>query len=279
MTLIVVEGVDGAGKSTLIQKLTHTDVIHCGPIKKHPMQEYIEPLLKYDGSYDMVCDRLHVGELVYGPIYRGESKLTEGGRRFIEMFLESRGALKLILDAPLDEIQRRLEHRGEDFLRPEDLERVWRFYRLYGSDNGWLVLDRPDPDVVYSLARAAESFVHKLFDFPDYVGSRLPDVLFVVKTFARPALKPTNDAGDLFYSSLPDGLRCGVVTTDVDLLALWEVLEYPRVVALGKQALQSLRAADVPCVNSIPHPEEIFKQAPSSAPRYGEIITKGVIRG
>jgi hypothetical protein len=283
MTLIVVEGVDGAGKSTLISKLPHTRELHCGPIKKSPMQEYVEPLMDYDGSYDMVCDRLHIGELVYGPIYRGESTLTEGGRRFVEMFLESRGALKLILDAPLDEIQRRLEHRGEDFLRPEDLERVWRFYRLYGSDNGWLVLDRPDADVLHSLALGAEALARPLFAFPTYVGSRYPDVLFVVDTFSNPALRADPEsAGDLFFTSLPDGIRCGVVSTrdpNSDIWHLWNTLMYPRVIALGRKAMDAALAAKLPCTSQIPHPEEILRQAPSSAPRYGEIITKGVIRG
>lgn len=280
MTLTVIEGVDGAGKSTLISKMLTDEVIHCGPIKRTPMQEYVDPLMHYRGRTNIVCDRLHVGELVYGPIYRGESKLTEGMRRYVEMFLDSRGAVKVILDAPLPEIQRRLEHRGEDFLQPEDLERVWRFYRLYGSDHGWLVLDRPDAGVIHSIAQAAEAFVRPLFDFPEYVGSRLPDVLFVAHTDTFPALRPEPDtAGDMFFTALPDGLRCGAVSTIWNLAELWEKLSYPKVVALGRAAELHLTKQGFPNITKIPHPREIFTQSPSSAVRYGEIITQGVIRG
>lgn len=280
MTLIIIEGVDGAGKSTLVEQLQPATTMHFGPIKKAPMAEYIDPLLAYDHSYDLVCDRLHVGELVYGPIYRGQSTLNEAGRRYIEMFLDSRGAAKIILDAPLDEISRRLEHRGEDFLRPQDIERVHRFYRLYGSDHGWLVLDRPIPMVVSSIAQAQSEFASKLAPWPEYIGNPIPDILFVVDTSTSPVLRPdTGTAGELFFQSLPDGVRCGVVPLVTRFDALWDTLGCPRVVALGSSAFSFLCDHGFKNFPHIPHPYEIMRQAPSSAFSYGELIMKGVSRG
>ena len=281
MTLTIVEGVDGAGKSTLIDRLNKTESIHCGPLKRNPLDEYIMSLSHYDGGQDIVCDRLHVGELVYGPIYRGESKLTEQMRRYVEMFLESRGAVKITLDAPLHEIARRLELRGEDFLQPEDLERVWRFYRHYGSDNGWLVLDNPDVDVVHSVALSAQERVADLLMFPRYVGNVEPDVLFVVHTNQTPfPLMPYAESpGEMFFASIPDGVRVGVTSADTDLSLLWETLRFPRVITLGTVALARSRASDLKVRQSVPHPQEIFKQSPSTWNAYASTIMKGITRG
>lgn len=87
---IICEGIDNVGKSTLIQNLKnhyndytfHT--LHYSAVKQDTADKVIEystkmytemfeimmNQIKYDNS-GIICDRSHLGELVYGPEYRG----------------------------------------------------------------------------------------------------------------------------------------------------------------------------------------------------------------
>ena len=89
---IVVEGPDNVGKSTLIKNLKdqfnditfHT--LHYSNVKQPSSDEFIKYSAKmYKEMFDLmffvstkeksgvICDRSHLGELVYGPVYRGYS--------------------------------------------------------------------------------------------------------------------------------------------------------------------------------------------------------------
>src|SRR4051812_12260533 len=134
MSLILLEGVDGSGKSTLVDdfllQLPHTGIhFSRGPLKLHPLIDYLLPLVDYRPGIDIVCDRWHLGELVYGPLYRARSRLTPAMELYIDLFLESRGALKLWVDTPFEQVQTRLKIRGEDFLQEQHVRLVWDFYR------------------------------------------------------------------------------------------------------------------------------------------------------
>jgi thymidylate kinase len=86
---IVVEGIDNVGKSTLIQNLKNRfndftfHALHYSNVKQptaEKVQEYSTKLytqmfnlMKHQINYDLagvICDRSHLGELVYGPMYR-----------------------------------------------------------------------------------------------------------------------------------------------------------------------------------------------------------------
>jgi len=89
---VIIEGPDNVGKSTLIQNLKNSlndmvfHVLHCSNVK----QKNQDAIIKYNKnlyfqmldlmfhmstkpSTGMICDRSHLGEMVYGPIYRGYS--------------------------------------------------------------------------------------------------------------------------------------------------------------------------------------------------------------
>jgi hypothetical protein len=103
--LIILEGADCAGKSTLAGRLLtairhaepNADVryLHSGPPVEHPLTEYVEPLLDYRPGTDVhyVLDRWHVGESVYPQVLGRDTDMTEDVRLYVELFLRSRGAL------------------------------------------------------------------------------------------------------------------------------------------------------------------------------------------
>lgn len=86
--IIVVEGPDGAGKTTLINELFPTwNQVHRGPLA-NPFKTYVEDICYVDKlQVPLVLDRFFYSELVYGPLVRAGSKLTWAHCRMLERLL------------------------------------------------------------------------------------------------------------------------------------------------------------------------------------------------
>ena len=89
MKLIIIEGTDNTGKDTLISKILEkyptATIIHCGkPLTKKYSSEEQDELFKlyannivnkkYDNTHVIIMNRSHIGEYVYGVLYRNRSK-------------------------------------------------------------------------------------------------------------------------------------------------------------------------------------------------------------
>lgn len=108
--VIIIEGPDGAGKTTLARALqahwTHTldrgpiGYVHQGPYRGDPLPETIRRLERRENRGAVIADRLHLGEQVYGPVYRGRDKLGVAGRRMLERYLLARGAVVVLALPP-----------------------------------------------------------------------------------------------------------------------------------------------------------------------------------
>lgn len=85
MKLIIIEGTDNTGKDTIISKLLEkfptSTIIHCSKpfSKKYSNKEqdklfeaYIDNIVKgkYDSTHVIIMNRSHIGEYVYGILYR-----------------------------------------------------------------------------------------------------------------------------------------------------------------------------------------------------------------
>lgn len=110
---VIVEGSDGVGKSTLARAL----VVHHGftavhsprtPDHQNLVNRYRD-LLARPGC--LVLDRSFVSELVYGPLYRGGSRLTWPQALELADLVTARHGLFLHLTAPPSTIRHRLKVR------------------------------------------------------------------------------------------------------------------------------------------------------------------------
>lgn len=87
---IIIEGPDNVGKTTLINKLTNHfnymtfQCLHYGMVKHPTLEQHVAynkkqytelfKMMQHHTTLDnagIICDRAHLGEMVYGPIYRG----------------------------------------------------------------------------------------------------------------------------------------------------------------------------------------------------------------
>ena len=107
--VVIVEGPDGAGKTTLCRELKERYRewgASVAPIMEHegvpaagvdPFTSYTEKLLRYlTARVPRVLDRFHLGETVYGPICRGESKLGAYGVRLLDRLCAAYGVAIIV---------------------------------------------------------------------------------------------------------------------------------------------------------------------------------------
>lgn len=192
--LIIVEGPDGAGKSTLVAKLREVieqrypgekvEVLRKGPPfpGMHPLDEYELPLITYrpGQQHHVICDRWHWGEWVYPDVLRRKTKANRATWYHIEMFLQSRGATTVYVNEPVHVLERRIRERGDDLVRPEQLERLHHGYEVLVQatlNPTWTII--PHAGRIVEHARQVEARATRLNPYVTYVGPQYPQWVLV----------------------------------------------------------------------------------------------------
>lgn len=166
--LVVVEGPDCARKSTLAQLLVDElklrepgrpiSLLHATPPTRHPLDEWELPLLDFrplDARRRprmLVCDRWHLGELVYPEVFNRSTRFDEPTFRHVELLLRSRGALLVVVTPEVDELRECLETRGDDYVGVDQIERIREGYVRVAARTSlplvWLKDETLDRDLV-----------------------------------------------------------------------------------------------------------------------------------
>jgi hypothetical protein len=312
--LLLVEGPDGTGKSTLvndlekcINELYPSDYVHVyrkGPPREHPLDEYESKIIPYrpGRGEHIICDRWHLGELVYPKVFGRKTEMTPGVFAHIEMLLQSRGALLInTYRLDVDDHAEQLMQRDDIDVNPDMLPSIRDGFRDAVHFNTQLTTIDHDyercsyissSDCAASLISAAsklEQSVMDLNEFVTYVGSPRPSLLILgdVRHNTDPktnqSLKPTfmpykNTSGFFLMEALHDGgftgdpwrAAIGIANAnDVDNpVRLWHRLGQPHVIALGKNSSRNLH---VPHSN-VPHPQFIRRFHSSARTDYGRLL-------
>lgn len=209
--LILLEGPDGAGKSSLAQRIYETLVksdptaliqfMHSGPPEHHPLVEYEARLFTYRPmeNHHIICDRWHLGEQVYPAVLGRQSKYDRAMVWHTELFLQSRGALLVHVTADVATLRQRVSFRGDDFIKIEQLDDISRRFhevigrsilhkrQFYTSDMRYVEDKFHDLDSIIRAARMAERMHHGLAPFKRYVGPIRPDLLLLGDKIDAPA--------------------------------------------------------------------------------------------
>lgn len=128
--IIIVEGPDGAGKSTLIESLLKS---HPGSVSKHfGHPKSSEEALNYwriyaqaieDAPVDSltIFDRSWYSDVVYGPIFRDTVEMDALHVKMLEALVMTRGGGYVIYcTAPIRTLWSRCKKRGEEYVPSED---------------------------------------------------------------------------------------------------------------------------------------------------------------
>jgi len=302
--LFVVEGPDKAGKTTLVKELQahlegEVEVLHSGPIQRHPLDEYVRRVDCALQEYDhVVCDRLHIGEQIYGPLLRGESRMPNYVEDWIDLYLRSRGAVLIWVDTPMTVIYNRIRSEGDELIDVDQVKQIYLDYIAHFQQRGQRAVSlNPLRRSAYGslLMEAAE---HRdlessvLASHDSYVGGRHVRHLFVghersslAQRRGLPgAFAPYGWSSGAFLMQALDRFGetyCyGLVNAgeDPDLEHLVHVLEYPNLVALGIEASSILAEHGLDHA-TVPHPQWVKRFHSMRGRQYGELLGRAALTG
>lgn len=302
--LVILEGVDGAGKTTMAETLRglapETKILHKGPLTRDVISEYTLDIQHYrpGRGEDVVCDRWHLGEQVYGPILRGESAFTRSSFVHVEKALQARGALLVHLDQELGVLRSRLRARGDDLVNEGMLGDLQRGYRTalresrvprLTFDGRWDVEQLTE--IVLRSARHLEEACVKLNPFTTYVGDPHPRYLLLGETrnenfksdvVPEAAFTPASATSGKYlldHLTSTELYGCGLANAcEEDVGELWETLGKPPTVALGVHATGACRESGIE-FGAVPHPQFVRRFHHSSGQEYGALIREVLSTG
>lgn len=275
--LIILEGPDCAGKSTLARELVdmigrlhpedHVSLMHTGPPSEHALIAYAAPLLNYrpGSGRHIICDRWHIGEFVYPPIVDRPTTMDDQVAAWLDMFLQSRGALLIHCDADVEYLSNCARKRGdeESFIAqiPETNMAFTRAITRSTLRRVSVVAHNVNTAglaaAIYADALAIDRCTAPLNGYITYVGPPRPTTLLLGDRRGVDGLpsdhglwpafapKPATSGHYLMRTltsralSVPrDGFTLGTIgvanAVDVDdPMELWRTLGCPKVVALG----------------------------------------------
>lgn len=306
--LIIVEGPDGAGKTTFVRALgaaiarhsAHESIttLHARPPKSHPLDEYETPLFAYRPGIasTYICDRWHWGERIYPNVLGRSTQYDLAVRRHVELFLQKKGAVVAYLSATPNTLRQRIRERGDDMISPLQVDEIYYEYAVVASRsilpvervfNSWT---DADVDRVVRTAKTAETLASSLDPFVTYVGPRTPRVLLLgdVRHPLRNGRRPLNfderapafgpypgTSGHFLLSHVKTVRRVGFANAcDMDdWRVLHAVLGRPRIVTLGTNASKSVGSISHGAVS---HPQFVRRFHHREGALYGSLISRAI---
>jgi len=319
--IVLLEGTDGAGKSSFAELLRRTGIrrgykvtyLHRGVPERSPLDEYeldleeMYPYLPEDRADTLfTLDRWHMGQPIYGGLYRDANDLGDGGVWHVDAFLQARGALQLVLAPGVDVLRERTQARGEDYLKDEHIEHVSEAYLALANKYHRSVsvltdenLNEPWADLVLDMAVKRNREAQGLYQHIGYVGPIEPDILIVGNTYVseearmHAAFAPSPGSSSawlcdtIVHTPLNDrkvGLisihdRCGTpnfskLLEDLEPAQLSMCGARPKVVALGDRAHLYLAYIGMRHGTVETHPEIMNVQYPHARSEYADAILR-----
>jgi thymidylate kinase len=300
------EGPDGSGKSTLAKLIfdhlnetlpgDHVELLHKGPPHVHPLKEYEAPIFwmrdyRPGTSEHLICDRWHLGEVIYPAVLDRPSAMTPEVLWHIEMFLRSRGALIVHVDEHTDTLMERVRTRGDDLINPDQLQDIRRRYYDVLADSMLRTTMSRRPEEIVKIAQELDAISSHLNNFGTYVGPRYPDVLLFGEVRNVPQLVldrptpafmpyPATSGAYLLRSLLNcpekrDKIGVANACDRDDPFDLWWELGQPFVVSLGAKATLTLRRKEIFVSRVVNHPQYVRRFKSRFGAQYARQILYG----
>lgn len=294
--LIIIEGADGVGKTTLAQRLAaklDAKIIHKGPPTEHPLVEYEHGVYDYvPYGEHIICDRWHLGEVVYGPILRDKSQLDTPMRMHVDMLLDRLGALIVHVSGDAETAVARATERGDTLVDTEQIPKIMRKYSelmenlLITPMAVSLHNTRSDTTLGVISMYAAKKQQDALHwgVFPTYIGPARPQYLLLGERHGpdfRSAFVPfPSTSGHYLLDAISRTSfnNFGAANAcEEDVTALWDKLHRPCVVALGSVAAKAV-PGNIP-YGIVPHPQYIRRFWPEAREPYVKALEHAALLG
>jgi hypothetical protein len=275
--IVILEGPDGAGKTTLAEQLAKKYGLvykHEGPPPpKVNVLEYYGQLLDEARGKNVVFDRLALGERVYGPVYRNLDRLGADGWLVFKRLIFASGALHIVCLPTFEICFSNWDARkaGEMIKDEGQYRRIWLKYcelvmddihyqynyrEVDAWDNLCFCLDTMQsvetpslpfrfvghPNARYLLVGDTGSNAEATIDLPFF--ATVNSSKFLTEALHKAGYKEEEVA-------MVNAYRHG---EDKHRLVKAEIQQFPVVIALGGRAADALRELDLP-FQQVPHPQ------------------------
>jgi thymidylate kinase len=162
--IIHCSGCDGTGKSTLVKALSEK----LGWESKHfdkpkdladGKKQYFDfaKMMNENPDKNIICDRLHDGEYIYAPLYRGYT--ANYMREFEQEIVRKHNFLFVYVKADLETIIDRTRKRGEDFVKEEHFQIVLDSFEKYLQEQAlpYIVIDTTNSNTEDDVQKVLEA--------------------------------------------------------------------------------------------------------------------------
>lgn len=273
--IIILEGSDKVGKTTLSKLLEaryESEVVHFSAPKKDPYREYMDFLDKADTKKNYVLDRFHVGEIVYGELYRGKSKVSVDQLWYLDLRLQAHQALLVHCFTDSDTVKRKFIEDNEESSRLEDVETILSMFKdavtvscLQRFDYNW-----QDPKSTPKLFERIDFLIKEPRleneEVKNYLGSPEPKVLFLGDTKNKRLRGKgifESRSGKFLIKCLErvgilNGKAIGITNSDLITKEFYEKIGKPKIVCLGKKSLLRTTKMKLSAYH-IQHPQWMFR--------------------
>lgn len=147
--LVIIEGPDGAGKTTLVSALHRAipaaHVTHHGPLPgvTNLSEIYHQSMVEHSGL--TIIDRAWVSERIYGTVCRGVNRISFGERMELEQKALSLGVVEVVCLPSLQACMKTWRKR-EEYIRDErQFMTIYGKYAVYNA-----VMTNPMPRIQYN---------------------------------------------------------------------------------------------------------------------------------
>ena len=138
---IIIDGPDGAGKTTLVKKLADHFGCDILVLTENGSKNFTDYLHKA-GLNNIVSDRSFLSEIVYADVFERPSELTPAHQEALLQFYRANMWQIIILNASVSCLHERLNLRGdEDLSKIVNLEKLRQAYKYLSTNYGLPMLD------------------------------------------------------------------------------------------------------------------------------------------
>lgn len=191
--IIILEGVDGSGKTTLARqiqaKFQNVEYHHEGvPPKDVHILEHLGAVLDRYRGKNVVIDRFALGERVYGPVVRGFDQLGDEGWKLIKRLISATGAMEVLCLPSYEVCHRSWSSGREEMFKKEEQFKLF-YSRYVALKANQYIYDYTDPLQLEHLLGVCNTLqqIDKMIGLPaGMVGSPVADYLFVGERGANP---------------------------------------------------------------------------------------------
>lgn len=168
--VIIIEGIDLAGKSTIVERIgktfpgiimKNTDrPLDNSPKERRKIKSYYQKILEFvnhNRTTNVILDRFFPSELAYSLPKRGYEAFDDKEFKDFERVIEALDHYVILCNPGIEKILERYKTRGDDYIVEADIEEIIKRYNRFAANSDlnilWLDTSKPVDELVDTIKK------------------------------------------------------------------------------------------------------------------------------